>query len=99
MITGSMVENPGNDCRYYESPVKVLWRKIIMILLLANLLSPRKMDGTSVALTSTRCDSPHPFLADRISQALPLASSYSLPRNLDWDILDTEAVQMRRLKG
>lgn len=87
-----MVQSPGNDSGYCESPMAQNHN-------ITCHLSQSQKDGTSVTLTSTRCDSPPPFLADRVSQALSLASSDSLPRNHDWDILDTEAVQMRALQA
>ena len=59
--------------------------------------SQLQADGTFLTLSSARSDTPLPLLADSIS--LSSASSDSLPRNHDLDILDTEAAQMRALRA
>ena len=81
---GSIVQSPGNDSGYCYSPITHNHNITCQP-------SQLRTDATSVTLTSSRCDSPPPFLTDRVSQALSSASSDSLPRNHDWDILDTEA--------
>ena len=83
--TGVIVASPGNDCGYSASP-----RDDITCL-----PSHIQADCTSPSLSSARADSPPPSQAGSIFPALSTASTDSLPRNHDWDILYTEAAQMR----
>lgn len=87
--TCAMVASPGNDSGYSASP-----RDDITCL-----PSQTQAECTSPSLPSARSDSPPPLLAGSISPALSSASTDSLPRNHDWDILDTEAAQMRAFQA
>ena len=80
---GSIVQSPGNDSGYCYSPNHNITCQP----------SQLRTDATSVTLTSP------PFLTDRVSQALSSASSDSVPRNHDWDILEaalTRALQAKK---
>lgn len=82
--TGPMVTSPGNDSGYSASP-----RDNVTCL-----PSQVQADCTSPSSPSARSDPPPPLQAGSISPAFSSASTDSLPRNHDWDILETEAAQM-----
>lgn len=87
--TGPMVASPWNDSGYSASP-----RNDITCL-----RSQVQADCTSPSLPSARSDPPPPLQAGSISPVLSSASTDSLPGNHDWDILDTEAAQMRAFQA
>ena len=89
--SGSHIQSPGNDSGYFASPMTQKHDN-------THQSSQSQADTTSMALSSASLD----FLptnlqlqAESTSPALSTSSSDSLPINHDWDILESEAIQIR----